>query len=130
MSIANLWADIYRREVKVTRALRDRVCLEEIRVQQLESQRRTMLSLLALAAQDLRDKSQPFGATLELLITELRNCYVEEFVVPASAPTGDRASQLGSASALLQLQAVSPGAVQVRTTPVHTEAGPTRSAPF
>jgi hypothetical protein len=130
MSVADLWADVYKREVKVTRTLRDRLCLEEIRVQQLESQRRTMLSLLTLAAKDLRDKSQPFGATLEVMITELRNCYVEEFVIPASAPTSDQAAHLGSASTLLQLQAVSPGAVQVRVAPVHTEQGESRSAPF
>jgi hypothetical protein len=109
MSVADLWADVYKREVKVTRALRDRLCLEEIRVQQLESQRRTMLSLLTLAAKDLRDKSQPFGATLEAIITELRGCYVEEFVLPnsqtESAQTPDHRPARSSDNSPLYAQA-------------------------
>ena len=80
MSVDSLWADVYSRECKKNRTLRDRLCLEEIRVQQLESFRRTMLSLLTLAAKDLQSKNMPFGDTLATMTRELRDCYVEEFI--------------------------------------------------
>lgn len=128
MSVSDLWKNQYLDQIKRTTALRERLCDEQIRVQRLESQRRTMLSLLTLAANDLAGKNMPFGTTLKLMVTELRECYVEEFVLPAGRDPHHQASEPGSAPPLLPMPQMSASAVRIA--PVHTEVGPTTRAPF
>jgi hypothetical protein len=125
MSEALLWERLYEdvnTELRATRRrLLDEVHQERLRVIQLEGQRLSLLSALESAANLLKDTYPGMHTHWLGVVRQLRGSYEAAPSKVAVLPTCEAVSLEGAVPRY-------PG--DVRSAPVHTEAGPAQSAPF